>query len=126
MISSKKLSLFFLATFLISSSVCMASVASINMHHNGSHGTHSEHYLPADMPIVYFDSDAMEIIIEADGFAGYYNVEVRLMPSSDPVILTQIDGYGDTIDVSSLPAGYYQLVITSSKHNVYEGYVNIE
>ena len=104
----------------------MASVASINMHHNGSHGTHSEHYLPADMPIVYFDSDAMEIIIEADGFAGYYNVEVRLMPSSDPVILTQIDGYGDTIDISALPDAYYQIIITSSNNNVFEGTFLIE
>ena len=78
------------------------------------------------MPIVYFYSDAMEILIEAEGYADYYVVEVISMVSGQTLIYTQIDGYGDTIDVSSLPAGYYQLVITSSNHNVYEGYVNIE
>ena len=92
----------------------------------GHQHDHIEHYDPADMPIVYFDSDEMEIIIEAEGFAGYYTVEVRFMSSGDPVIHTQIDGYGDTIDVSSLTAGYYQLVITSEYNNVYIGYINIE
>ena len=126
MISSKKLSLFFLATFLLSSSVCMASVASINMHHNGSHGTHSEHYLPADAPEVYFDSEAMEIIIEAEGYADYYVVEAISMVSGQTLIYTQIDGYGDTIDVSSLPDAYYQIIITSSNNNVFEGTFLIE
>ena len=121
----KKLLLLFVFIFVFCAS-SMADRRNIVIHQSGSAGDHIEHYLPADAPEVYFDSEAMEIIIEADGFAGYYNVEVRLMPSSDPVILTQIDGYGDTIDVSSLTAGYYQLVITSEYHNVYIGYVNIE
>ena len=33
-------------------------------------GAHSEYYLPADMPEMYYDSDCNEIIIVADGFAG--------------------------------------------------------
>jgi hypothetical protein len=32
-----------------------------------------------------------------------------------------VDGYGDTIDVSSLPDDDYTIIITSSNHNVYQG-----
>jgi len=37
---------------------------------------HSEHYTPADMPEVYYDSDNQQIILVADGFASYYDVEI--------------------------------------------------
>ena len=97
----------------------------LNMQYVG-HGTHSEHYIPADMPEVYIDLDDMEIIIVADGFADYYTVEVISMVSGLTLIYTQIDGYGDTIDVSSLPDAYYQIIITSSNNNVFEGYFTIE
>ena len=97
----------------------------INIQHQ-SPGNHSEHYIPADMPIVYFDSEAMEIIIEAEGYADYYVVEVISMVSGQTLIYTQIDGYGDTIDVSSLPDAYYQIIITSSNNNVFEGTFLIE
>ena len=83
---------------------------------------HLEQYLPVDAPVAYFDDVAMEVIIEAEGYADYYIVEVVSMVSSLTVIYTQIDGYGDSIDVSSLPIGYYQLIITSEFNNVYEGY----
>lgn len=97
----------------------------LNMQNVG-HGTHNEYYIPADMPVVYFDSDEMEIIIVADGFANHYTVEVIPMQLTVPVIYTQIDGYGDTIDVSSLPDAYYEIIITSSNNNVFEGYFTIE
>ena len=89
-------------------------------------GNHSEYYIPADMPEVYFDSDEMEIIIVAEGFADYYTVEVNSMVSGLTLIYTQIRGYGDTIDVSSLPDGYYQIIITSSNNNMFEGTFLIE
>ena len=92
----------------------------------GHQHDHGEYYPPADMPEAYFDSDEMEIIIEADGYADYYIVEVFSMVSTQSIIYTQIDGYGDTIDVSLLPDGYYQLVITSSNNNVFEGFFMIE
>ena len=38
-----------------------------------------------------------------------------------PVITTQVDGYGDTIDISSLPDGNYTIVITSEFNNEFEG-----
>ena len=92
----------------------------------GHQHDHIEHYDPADMPIVYFYSDAMEILIEAEGYADYYVVEVISMVSGQTLIYTQIDGYGDTIDVSSLPDAYYQIIITSSNNNVFEGTFLIE
>ena len=97
----------------------------LNMQNVG-HGTHNEYYIPADMPEVYFDSDEMEIIIVADGFANHYTVEVNSMVSGLTLIYTQIRGYGDTIDVSSLPDGYYQIIITSSNNNMFEGTFLIE
>ena len=89
-------------------------------------GNHNEYYPPADMPEVYIDLDEMEIIIEADGFADYYVVNIISQVTMQSVIYTQISGYGDTVDVSSLPDGYYRLVITSSNNNVFEGYFTIE
>lgn len=92
----------------------------------GQTGNHTEHYLPADAPMVYFDADDMEIIIEADGFASYYEVDIISQVTMLTVISTWVGGYGDTVDVSSLTIGYYQIVITSSNNNVYEGYFTVE
>ena len=73
------------------------------------------------MPEVYYDSDNLEIIIVADGFASYYDVDIISQSTQLAVISTQIDGYGDTIDVYSLPDDDYTIYITSSNNNEYEG-----
>ena len=73
------------------------------------------------MPEAFYDSDLQEIIIVADGFADYYDVEIVSLGSMLTVIGTQVDGYGDTIDVSSLSDGDYTIVITSSNNNIFEG-----
>ena len=98
----------------------------INIEQKPKHGTHSELYPPADMPEVYYDDDNLEIIIVADGFASYYDVEIFQTEYTIPVISTQIDGYGDSIDISSLSEGYYTIVITSSNNNEFEGTFYIE
>ena len=98
----------------------------LNLQYVGHHGTHSEYYPPADMPDVYFDDDELEIIIVGDGFADYYDVEIVSLGSMLTVISTQVDGYGDSIDVSSLSDGDYTIVITSEYNNVYQGYFAIE
>lgn len=103
-----------------------AGEEAINIHHVGHHGTHSQYYPPADMPEAYFDSNDMQIILVGDGFADYYDVEVVSLGSMLTVISTQVDGFGDSIDVSSLPDGDYRIVITSSNNNVYEGDFAIE
>ena len=87
-----------------------------------THTGHIEHYQMADMPdAVYYDSEAGEIIIVADGTSLYYNVEIVRDNLNLTVISTQVDGYGDTIDVSALPSGSYTIVITSQYLNEYEG-----
>ena len=93
----------------------------INMQHIGHHNDHSEYYPPADMPEVYFDSNDLEIIIVGDGFADYYDVNIVSHSTLLAVISTQVDGYGDIIDVSSLPEDDYTILITSSNDNQYEG-----
>ena len=91
-----------------------------------SHGGHLENYPIADMPdAVYFDSDEMEIIIVADGTSLYYNVEIVSDYLNQTVISTQVSGYGDTIDVSSLTSGNYTIIITSQFLNEYEGQFTI-
>lgn len=88
---------------------------------DGKGGLHSEYYPPADMPEVYYDADNHEIIIVGDGFASYYDVDIVSQSTLLTVISTQIGGYGDTIDVSSLPDDDYTIIITSSNNNEYEG-----
>ena len=98
-----------------------ADEADINIQYVGHHGTHSEYYPPADMPEVYYDSDNQEIIIVADGFSSYYDVDIVSESTLMIVISTQVDGYGDSIDISSLPDDNYTIVITSSNNNEYVG-----
>ena len=96
------------------------------LHRKKTYGGHLENYPIADMPdAVYYDSDEHEIIIVADGTSLYYNVEIVSDSLNQTVILTQVDGYGDVIDVSSLPAGNYTIVITSQFLNEYEGQFSI-
>lgn len=99
----------------------MADEAQINMQHQHQQGDHSEYYPPADMPEVYFDTDNQEIIIVADGFSSYYDVEIVSQSTMQLALSTQVDGYGDSIDISSLPDDNYTIVITSEFNNVYQG-----
>ena len=96
------------------------------LHHKKKQTGHLEHYQMADMPdAVYYDSEAEEIIIMADGTSLYYNVEIVSDNLNQTVISTQVGGYGDTIDVSALSDGSYTIVITSQFLNEYEGQFTI-
>ena len=86
---------------------------------------HLEHYAPADLPEVYYDSVEEEIILVADGFSSYYDVYIIRNTPYQTVISTQISGYGDTIDVSSLSDGSYTIVIISEFLNEFEGQFTI-
>lgn len=83
---------------------------------------HTEYFDPADKPEVYYDRDNQEIVLVADGFASSYDVDIFSMSSMQCVLYTTISGYGDTIDVSSLPDDDYKIVISTPYHNIYEGY----
>lgn len=97
------------------------STAQIHIERKGKPDNHGQYYIPADMPEVYYDSDNLEIILVADGFSSYYYVEIFQTEYTIPVISTQVDGYGDSIDISSLPDDDYTIIITSSNNNQYEG-----
>lgn len=82
---------------------------------------HLEQPTPADMPEAYYNTDTEEIIIVADGFSSYYDVDIVSQSTMQLVLYTTISGYGDNIDVSSLPDDNYTIVITSSNNNEYVG-----
>ena len=98
------------------------SDADINLHHIGNQNDRIENFVPFDMPDVYYDDVSQSIIIDGDGAVDYYNVEIATVTSSVPVITTQVSGYYDTIDVSSLPAAEYVITIYSPEDNTYEGF----
>lgn len=112
--------------FILMSCICIdlyadgGAAAQINLQKKKT-GTHLEQPTPADMPEVYYDTDNEEIIIIADGFASYYDVDIISQSTLQLVLYTTISGYGDSIDVSLLPDDNYKIVITSSNNNVYEG-----
>lgn len=116
----KRITLFLLFSLLLSVNV-FASRRSIALNRKGMSANHGEYYAQADMPEVYFDSDTQEIIIEADGFSTYYDVDIISQSTMLSVISTQVDGYGDVVDVSSLPDDNYTIVVTSEFDNEYEG-----
>ena len=74
----------------------------INLEHQHQYSDHNEYYNPADMPEVYYDRSNQEIILVA--------------------LFTSVNGYGDTIDVSTLPNDNYKIVISTPYNNIYEGY----
>ena len=92
----------------------------IALEHKG--GNHGEYFDPADKPEAYYDVDNQEIILVADGFVSYYDVNIVSLSTMQLALHLTANGYGDTIDVSSLPDDDYKIVITPPYNNVYEGY----
>ena len=96
------------------------TAVAINLQHH-SHDNHNEYYPPVDMPEAYYDASNQEIVIYADGSASYYDVDIVSQSTMQLVFYTTIGGYGDSIDVSSLPDDNYTIIITSSNNNEYVG-----
>lgn len=94
----------------------------INLEHKHTQGNHNEYYPPADKPEAYYDTNTEEIIIVADGFSSFYDVDIVSQSTMQLVLYTTISGYGDNIDVSLLPDDDYTIIITSSYGNEYEGH----
>jgi hypothetical protein len=120
----KKLLLLFICV-LANCFVVLANMEPIVIQNGGSLKDHLEHFVPFDQPDVYYDSDDQTITIDGDGAVNYYDVEIAPVTSSVPVITTQVSGYYDTIDVSSLPAAEYVITIYSPEDNTYEGFFEI-
>lgn len=117
-----------LIVFLIVSICCflyvLADQEAISLQSLGNHGTHyGLPIYPADQPDVYYDEGESEIIIDGTtGEATYYDVDIISMSTLDTMLITQVNGTYDIIDVSPLPDDNYRIVITSSNDNIFEGY----
>lgn len=112
-------------TTFIGVSVCYGEEV-VNMQHIGYHDDHLEHFIPFDQPDVYYNDIAQTIIIDGGGAVIFYNVEIAPVSTFVPVISTQVSGYYDTIDISSLSQGEYFITIYSPTGNEFEGFFEIE
>lgn len=112
-------------TTFLGVSVCYGEEV-VNMQHIGYHDDHLEHFIPFDQPDVYYDDVSQVIIINGGGEVTYYDVEIAPVSTFVPVISTQVSGFYDTIDVSSLSATEYYITISSPTGNEFEGYFEIE
>ena len=119
----------FLAVMMMFPMYCYADrngEEQVILHHKKKQTGHLENYPIADMPDAdYYDNDEMEIIIVADGFSSYYEVLIIRNSTNQTMVSTQISGYGDSIDISSLPSDNYIIVITSEFNNVFQGQFSI-
>ena len=118
--------LLFILFAVVYSCFVTAQTRPIVIQNGGSTNDHLEHFTPADQPDVYYDNDNQTIIIDGGGAVGYYDVEIEPVSSSVPVVSTQVSGYYDTIDVSSLSATVYVITICSPTGNEFEGFFEIE
>ena len=115
----------FLSMFALS---CINAVSAygdeqvINIQYKGHHGTHNDFPMPADVPDVYYDAANQSIIIDGSGCVSYYDVEITSLSSWTVHVSTQVSGYYDTIDISSLPQDDYVITIDSPMGNSYEGF----
>ena len=95
--------------------------ASINLNHQG-HDDHFNFPMPAETPDVYYNNSTQTLIIDGTGEVEYYDVEIMSLTTFDTVISTRVNGYYDTIDVSSLPEGEYAITIDAPTGNSFEGF----
>ena len=92
----------------------------------GNHHDHFDFPAPDVQPEVYYDDVDQEIIIVGTGNASYYNVLIESVNDWDVTLSTQVNGYYDTIDISSLPADEYCITITTQWNDTFIGYFEIE
>ncbi len=107
---------------LLSSVYLSAREDPVILHNGGSVNDRYDLPMPADMPDVYYNNVSQTIIIDGTGEVDYYDVEIIDMTNHDVVISTQVSGYYDTIDVSSLPEEEYSIVIYSPTGYIFDGY----
>lgn len=93
----------------------------IQIRNKGQVGTHFELPVPADQPAVYLDIQAQQIIIEGNGCASYYDVEITALSTFDVPISTRVNGNSAVIDISSLPSDDYVIDIDTPMGNSFQG-----
>ena len=97
----------------------------IVLRNTGPQDDHIEHFVFADQPDVYYDNVYQTIIIDGGGEVTYYDVEIASVTTTLTVISTQVNGYYDTIDISSLPQDEYVITIYSPEDHTYEGFFEV-
>ena len=117
----KKCILFLLMSTMVAFGL-MARRQIVLSQHGQVPGHSGQPLFPADQPDVYYDDDADIIIVDGTGYSTYYDVEITSLSTFYVMISTSVNGNYDTIDVASLPDDDYEIVITSSYDNVFEGY----
>ena len=109
--------LFILITVLLSS----ADNNVVVLNPSGPQHNHNNIPIPADMPDVYYINSTQTVIIDGGGEVNYYDVEIISLATLETEISTQVNGYYDTIDVSSLPDGDYTIFIYSPTGYTFDG-----
>ena len=116
-----RLSLFFLFVPLSLNLFGDNEAQQINLEHQHQHGNHGEYFDPADKPELYYDRGDQEIILVADGFVSSYDVNIVSLSTLQLVLHSTANGYGDTIDVSSLPNDDYVITLDPPVNVSFEG-----
>ncbi len=107
----------------LSSLLCLArDEANINLHYPGNNHTHFDQPVPVDMPAAYCDVEIHLITIVGEGIVDYYDVEIISLSTLNTVISTEVNGYYDTVDISTLSDADYKIIIESPTGNIFEGY----
>jgi len=114
--------LVFMLLICLQATANRSSTRRIILHQGGQVPTHYDLPMPDDVPDVYYDSATQSIIIDGSGCVSYYDVEITSLSSWTVYVSTQVSGYYDSIDISSLPQDDYVITIDSPLGNSYEGF----
>ena len=87
----------------------------------GLQPNHGNIPIPADEPDVYYYNSTHTVIIDGGGEVNYYDVEIISLTTQETEISTQVNGYYDTIDISSLDEGEYTIIIYSPTGYTFDG-----
>ncbi len=93
----------------------------IVLNNNHQQHDHNEYFDPADKPELYYNRGDQEIILVADGFVSSYDVNIVSLSTLQLVLHSTANGYGDTIDVSSLPNDDYVITLDPPVNVSFEG-----
>ena len=119
----KILSLFFIYVFFATQT--NANCTKLQISRPSKINNRTEYYTPTDEPTVYYNDEEQTIVIEGEGVVDYYDVVISSIGSRQTMCATTVNGISDTIDISTFPAGEYQLTITSSNNNMFHGQFTI-
>lgn len=116
-----KMKITFTVVFSLLCFFAYADQDEIVLNNNHQQHDHNEYFYPADMPELYYNRVDQEIILVADGFVSSYDVNIVSLSTLQLVLHSTANGYGDTIDVSSLPNDDYVITLDPPVNVSFEG-----